>query len=339
MYLRPAGFPCTSDGAFDYVKKTLLAMKSMKSELPGLETEIYIGWINPVHAAQLPPLVDRILPAVYVAARNDGSLNLYNFTEQRERLKSLATGGPFKLLPIFNGDRDSYDPDLYPWLMTGHSVCEPWFNYNAGFQAERDTLIRNNVHLEGYHWFTYSGMPLVPLVLSSPSPIQGPVYPEIGYPHIYRIPAVSDADVVTWWLASGGDRDSISPSQREIQISFSFMGPDTLFVQTFSCGAKSKVISLPLDVKDIGMGDEILGSQETKTLFRSWNCIEGIKVDIGYPLAQQGILSVFDLSGRCIYRQTIHTGEGGERTIPAGSGLFLVALITGAESYSEKIVR
>jgi len=338
-YLRPAGFPCTSDGAFDYVKKTLLALKAMKSELPGLETEVYIGWIRADQSAQLPPLVDRILPAVYVSARNDGSLNLYNFAEQRQRLRDLASGGSFKLLPIFNGDKDSYDPDLYPWLMTGHSVCEPWLNYYAGFLDDNDPIIKANVNLEGYHWFKYSGMPPVPTSLVSPGPIQGPVFPEIGYPHIYIIPSIKDADLITWWLASTGMPDTISPAQREIPVTFSFIGQDTLFVQSFSCGAKSKVISLPLDVKDIGMGQEVIDQETGPVAFRAWSVAEGIRVIPGLTSDHSGYLTVVDALGRCIYRHTIRQGDTGELIIPAGSGLFLVSFNSGSKRYSEKIVR
>lgn len=339
QYLRPAGFPCTADGAFDYVKKTLMALQAMKSDLPGLETEIYIGWIRADQAVQLPPLVDRILPAIYVSARNDGTLNLYNFTEQRQRLKDLAVGGAFKLLPIFNGDKDSYDPDLYPWLMTGHSVCEPWNNYYAGFKAETDPVIKANIHLEGYHWFKYSGMPAVPSILVSPSPIDGPVYPEIGYPHTYRIPSVRDADIITWWLASTGMPDTISPTQREIPVTFSNLGPDTLFVRTFSCGAKSKLIGLPLSVMDIGMGVKGTIPASPAVLFRSWSTTEGIRILLDHPLEYAGYLNIYDAAGRCLYRQLIQKGDSGEKTIPAGQGLFLVTMTCGSARHSEKIVR
>ena len=338
-YLQAAGFPCTEEGAFSYVRQTLLDLRTLKQDLPGLETEIYIGWIKPEHAAQLPALVDRILPAVYLAAATDGTINLYNPAEQRQRLRDIAAGGPVKVVPIFNGDRTSSDPDLYPWLISGHTVCQPWMNYYAGFSAETDASIKKNIQLEGYQWFKYSGMPPVPFILNTPGPVDGPEFPEVMYPHHYSIPVPKDADQIRWMLASVGISSINVAGENSIEVMFRNPGRDTLFVQTFLCGAKSRIAIFPLLVKDIGLdviSEEARGwTQET----RAWSRGDDIVIRMDQSLPRQGLLTLTDAVGRRILTRVIPAGFSGELHIPAGNGLYLIAVTSGKERFTAKVMR
>ncbi len=344
QYLRPAGFPCTEEGAFDYVKKTLIALRAMKSDIPRLETEIYIGWIKPEQAAQLPSLVDRILPAVYIAARPDGTIQLYNTSSQRQRLKDLAAGGPCNLLPIFNGEKDSYDANLYPWLLSGHSVCEPWFNYLSGLQQETDPLILANIHLVGYQWFKYTEMPPVPLLLPSPGPVEGTRYPEIQFPHLFRIPVQTEADEIRWTQASTGQVTVYSSNETIHPVTFAKPGRDTLFIQTFKCGAKSKVYPFEVDVRGIGTGigetdDSRPMTADWRKDIRMYSSENGIGIDITKPLLENLNLRIIDAYGRLVEIRDVHEGFSGRIDIPAGSGFYLVSLRNGQEAFTVKLIR
>jgi hypothetical protein len=338
-YLRDAGFACTQEGAFEYVKYMLNQLLSLKEDLPDLETEIYIGWIKPEFALQLPALVDRIMPAVYLSALPNGTIDLYNPTAQRLRLQNLAAGGPFKMIPIFNGDKTSSDPDLYSWLIQGHSVCEPWLNYLAGFNAETHPDIVKNVQLLGYQWFTYQGMPPVPLILSTPGPVKGSRFPEVYSVQRYSIPVPPDADRISWMLASVGIHSYSTAAENSIEITFRTPGRDTLFIQTFACGSKSKTIAFPFEVKD--MGTDVLISQvkDWRQEARVWSRQEGMVVQLGQPLTQQGILTLTDASGRCLYRKVLPAGYSGEEVLPMGSGLLLVSVICNKERFTAKVIR
>ncbi len=351
QYLKPAGFPCTEEGAFDYVKKTLIALRAMRADIPRLETEIYIGWIKPGQAAQLPSLVDRILPAVYIAARPDGTIELYNTSSQRQRLKDLAAGGPFNLLPIFNGEKDSYDSNLYPWLISGHTLCEPWFNYLSGFQRETDPSILANIHLVGYQWFKYTEMPPVPSLLPSPGPVEGTRYPEILFPHLFRIPVQAEADEIRWTQASTGEVTIYSSDETIHPVTFTQPGRDTLFVQTFKCGAKSKIYQVETEVRAIGTGIEETDDGRRKTDYGSletgvwsqgiitYSSENGIGINFIKPLPVTLNLRIMDAYGRLVEIREVHAGFSGIIDIPAGNGLYLVSLTAGKETFTVKVVR
>ncbi|MFH0760390.1 MAG: hypothetical protein V2A67_02650 [Bacteroidota bacterium] len=338
-YLRNAGYACTQEGAFSYVTYMLKRLTSLKKDLPDLETEIYIGWVKPELAVQLPALVDRIMPAVYISALPNGTIDLYNPSDQRLRLQYLAAGGPFKLLPIFNGDRTSSDPDLYPWLIKGHTVCEPWLNYLAGFNAETNQDIIKNVHLEGYQWFTYQGMPPVPYLLKIPGPVKGSPNPEVNCIQKYSIPVPIDADKITWMLASVGIHTYSAPNENSIDVMFRAPGKDTLFIQTFSCGAKSKQVVFPIEVMDTGMDVGITTTKDWRQETRAWGRQDGIVVQIGQPLAHEGVLALIDASGRCLYRKVLPPGYSGEEVLGMGNGLLLVSVISGNERFTAKVIR
>jgi len=128
-YLRHVGFPCTEEGAFMYVRKSLEAMRNFKKDLPDLLTEVYVGWLDSVQARSLSGLVDLILPATYRTVDGSGDLDLYRHPAQRNRIAMMAAGGPVQILPIFNGSQNDSAPNLFQWLSEGNSVCEPWTIY------------------------------------------------------------------------------------------------------------------------------------------------------------------------------------------------------------------
>ncbi len=158
-YLEPAGFPCTQDGAFQYVLRFIKGLRALANQVPGTEVEIYVGWIDEDHARLLTPKVDRVYYAVYRDPEPDGSLNLYNFGMQRERLKYLGAAGPIEIIPIFSGFIGSTDPNLSWWLRQGNHPIKAWWHYIEAFKKDKRLRNRHNLDVAGYQWFYYNVMP------------------------------------------------------------------------------------------------------------------------------------------------------------------------------------
>ena len=167
-YLNPNGYSCNPDGAFSYVCQLLKDLRKQISDFPDIEIEVYIGWIDEDHAASLVPLVDRILYAVYRNMEADGSIELYDFGQQRKRLTSLGQGGKISIMPIFSSYDGSTDPSLHKWLKRGHCLWEAWEHYADSFR--KDILLKNKkqLNLDGYQWFKYSSMPYLPKDFPTP---------------------------------------------------------------------------------------------------------------------------------------------------------------------------
>ena len=337
-YLRPVGYPCTEDGAFIFVQKALEAMARFKRDIPGIETEVYIGWIESHHADQLAGLVDRILPAVYWYPEPDGSLQLYEYTAQRNRLREIADGGKVKILPIFNGAYGTSDPSLYSWLLAGHSFCEPWDAYYAGFLAESDPVIRTNIDPVGYVWFKFTELPDVPYSLATPGPMTGPREVFVGDLVEFRIPRIDEAAYYEWRLIQKDTMITTGPDVTGIHVSFDTPGSEMLVIQAFGCGEKSVEFTWPLMVRERSSGifgltpqDQIdmeVSVQQGKLLVRT----------LGY-FPQDAQLVISDLLGHSIGRYLLPAGqtEMSDLPLPDNHSIVLIRLITAGYSITKKI--
>lgn len=249
-YLKPKGYPCTPDGAFSYISQLLKDLRSRISNFPEIEIEVYVGWIDEDHAASLVPLVDRILYAVYRNMEADGSIELYDFGQQRKRLTSLGQNGEISIIPIFSSYDGSTDPSLNTWLRKGHSPCEAWEQYASSFK--RDILLKNRKHLklDGYQWFKYSSMPNLPMDLRAPDPIMGPTTVKVGKTVRYFIPPVKDALRFEWQIYPQGSKHYHSAHETEMLIQFPRAGSATLMVRALGCGTISPFARIQIQVEE-----------------------------------------------------------------------------------------
>ena len=186
-YLAPNGYSCDSIGAFEFAMDELTKIDSLAALLSDtsvfqhptrVTTEIYVGWINEYHAEVLAAKaskkeLDRILGAVYKTAEDDGSLNLFYYFHQVERLEFFGnTERPINFLPIF-AVKEKQGNHLQDWMDTIGSIPYVWEHY-AG-QFERDTILPlDSIHLEGYVWYNYSQMPLCFDSIYNDGWLQGP---------------------------------------------------------------------------------------------------------------------------------------------------------------------
>ncbi|MEA1875731.1 MAG: hypothetical protein U9N86_02595 [Bacteroidota bacterium] len=249
-YLEPNGYSCNPNGAFSYVSQLLKDLRSQISNFPEIEIEVYVGWIDEDHAASLIPLADRILYAVYRNMEADGSIELYDFGQQRKRLTSLGQNGEISIIPIFSSYDGSTDPSLNTWLRKGHSPCEAWEQYASSFN--RDIMLKNRkqLNLDGYQWFKYSSMPNLPMVLRAPDPIMGPTTVKVRETVRYLIPQVKDALRFEWQIYPNGAKHYHSAHETEMLIQFPRAGSATLMVRALGCGAISPFARIQIQVEE-----------------------------------------------------------------------------------------
>jgi len=336
-YLRPVGFPCTEEGAFMYVEKSLKAMQMFKKELPDLSTEVYIGWIEPWQAEKLSGIVDRVLPAIYRSANQQGEINLYQYDQQRERLRDLARGGEVSIAPIFNGSLNDISPNLYSWLQSGHTVCEPWVHYMSGFMAESDTLIRNRIIPRGYVWFKYFSMPPVPYQLQAPYPLTGPALAFTGDTIEYRATPVEGADRYLWHFSCHNKSYETGPDQTSLQLVFDRECYESLSVQAFGCGEKSDVAVIYTDIQrrlSSDIGSRSGGDQVGVRHDGNWLTIRS-KLETGSSCR----LMILDLYGRVLLDENVYPGTQQQKfMLPLKAGVYMAVWSGGSLYLSQKFV-
>ena len=337
-YLRPVGFPCTEDGAFMYVEKSLKAMQMFKKELPELSTEVYIGWIEPWHAVKLSGIVDRVLPAIYRSANQQGEINLYQYDQQRERLRNLALGGEVRIVPIFNGSLNDIGPNLYAWLQDGHTVCEPWDHYLTAFIAESDTLIRNRITPEGYVWFKYFSMPPVPYNLESPNPLTGPALAFTGDTVEYVATAVDGADRYRWYFQCHNQWFETGAGQTTIKIVLEKECYESVSVQAFACGEKSNASVIYTDIRR-RISSDIGERVEAPRILISHDGYR-LKLHTNLQPGTSSRLMILDLYGRLLLDQEVNSFGPGEHSVSLRlqTGVYLAICSGPGFNHSQKFV-
>jgi len=246
-YLAPNGYSCDSIGAFEFAMDELTKIDSLAALLSDtsifqspstVTTEIYVGWNNEYHAEVLADKVsqkelDRILGAVYKSAEEDGSLNLFYYYHQVERLAFLGnTAEPISFLPIF-AVKEKQGNHLQDWMDTIGSIPYVWEHY-AG-QFNNDTILPlDSIYLEGYVWFNYSQMPLCFDSIYNDGWLQGPEG-ELVADSIYVFSLIDSeiTDRYYWELPEGVSfSDSLKwDSQVNLLFSSNFQQGDSIAVR------------------------------------------------------------------------------------------------------------
>ena len=146
-YLTPNGFSCDTAGAYKFAKREMIAMDAI-ANANGLISEMYLGWPNKGQMQDVSNAVDRVLLHAY---RPDDS-DVYQYS--RNRLIDIASvGHSVKVIPIFSAE----SAFMGPWLAT-HSITRPYQTYSDKYVTETGSW-KQNINLQGYHWFTYSELP------------------------------------------------------------------------------------------------------------------------------------------------------------------------------------
>ena len=146
-YLVPNGFSCDTAGAYKFAKREMIAINSI-AHANGLISEMYLGWPTKGQLQDVANGVDRVLLHAY---RPDDS-DVYQYS--RNRLIDIASvGHPVKIIPIFSAE----SAFMGPWLAT-HAITRPYQTYSSYYTAETGSW-KQNINLQGYHWFTYSELP------------------------------------------------------------------------------------------------------------------------------------------------------------------------------------
>jgi len=247
-YLDTAGYACTEDGAFSFVTNMIRELREQSSDIPGIEIEMYIGWINDDHAISLAQQLDRILYAVYREMKEDGSVNLYDFQQQRRRLEILASSGLVEMIPIFTSYDGSRDPNLNSWLMAGHTTCEAWDEYYQAFKNDNQLVNKNNMKISGYQWFKYSSMPLTPKTLKTPGPILGPRRIHRDSLVRFSFPPVAGADHYEWTVNQSGENFRRITSYPVFTKKFREPGQAMIQIRAVGCGEVSPFARLGVRV-------------------------------------------------------------------------------------------
>ncbi|TAH39161.1 MAG: T9SS type A sorting domain-containing protein [Bacteroidetes bacterium] len=146
-YLSPNGFSCDTSGAYKFAKREMQTIKSLSTS-NGLIFEMYLGWPNRGQMQEVANSVDRLLLHAY---RPDDS-DVYQYSKNR-LIDVASIGRSVKVIPIFSAE----PAFMGAWLNT-HALTKPYQTYSSFYAAETGTW-KQNINLQGYHWFTYSEMP------------------------------------------------------------------------------------------------------------------------------------------------------------------------------------
>ena len=146
-YLSPNGFSCDTAGAYKFAKREMIAIQAI-AVANGLVSEMYLGWPNKGQMQDVSNTVDRVLLHAY---RPDDT-DVYQYSKNR-LIDIASVGHSVKVIPIFSAE----SAFMGSWLNT-HAITKPYQTYASYYAAETGTW-KQNINLQGYHWFTYSELP------------------------------------------------------------------------------------------------------------------------------------------------------------------------------------
>lgn len=151
-YLQPNGFPCTTQGAYDFYLEQLELIDQRAIDMEVL-SEIYIGTPNDSMSTELAENCDRILLHFYRTSDtyNNGN-SIYNYNVSRIRAIAQSTRMP-AVMPIFSAM--SYH--MGPWLET-HTIYEPMDTWLHGQNSYDDdtTYGVQDLKIAGHQWYRYT---------------------------------------------------------------------------------------------------------------------------------------------------------------------------------------
>ncbi len=146
-YLSPNGYSCDTAGAYRFAKREMQSIKTI-SVANGLIFEMYLGWPNKGQMQDVANSVDRLLLHAY---RPDDS-DVYQYSKNR-LIDAASVGHQVKVIPIFSAE----PAFMGSWLNT-HAITKPFQTYASFYTAETGSW-KQNINLQGYHWFTYTELP------------------------------------------------------------------------------------------------------------------------------------------------------------------------------------
>ena len=146
-FLSSAGYSCDKAGAWQFAWKEFKAIDDICAA-NSLISEFYLGWPDKAQMQQIASRADRILLSAYRPTDSD----IYAFSVQR--MKDIASiGGTTKVLTLLSSESSF----MGPWLNT-HPQSRPYQTFSNAFSSETSSF-KQNINLQGYHWFTYKHMP------------------------------------------------------------------------------------------------------------------------------------------------------------------------------------
>jgi hypothetical protein len=338
-YLDTAGYSCDPDGAFSYACQMIKDLRQKTADVPGIQIEFYIGWVDEDHAVQLAQLVDRVLYAVYREMDSEGSVNLYNFKAQTRRLEHLASAGRVEVMPIFTSYDGSRDDNLASWLDQGHTVCEAWDEYFTGFLADDNLQNKQNLNIVGYQWFKYSSMPAIPVLLDAPGQIFGPRRLLVDSLARYSISPVQGATQYEWTIHKSGENFRRITRYPVFTKILSEPGPAMIQVRAIGCGKVSPYERLGITVSNVIFANDTLLLEDSSEDFNIRIAGGGIHLTIPKNKIGPFYIEAISLMGKRYLNKTIP--QPGEYFLnfqqPADSIQFINVSITYPKgSFSKK---
>jgi hypothetical protein len=146
-YLSPNGYSCDTAGAYKFAKREMQSIETI-ANANGLISEMYLGWPTKGQMQDVANTVDRILLHAY---RPDDS-DVYQYSKNR-LIDAASVGHSVTIIPIFSAE----SAFMGSWLNT-HAITRPYQTYASYYAAETGSW-KQNINLQGYHWFTYSELP------------------------------------------------------------------------------------------------------------------------------------------------------------------------------------
>ncbi len=154
-FLRAAGYTCDKAGAWQFAWREFKSIDDICAA-NGLISEFYLGWPDASQMASIASRADRILLSAYRPTDSD----IYAYS--RNRMKDIASiGGTTKVITLLSSESSF----MGPWL-NSHPQTRPYQTMKSALTAETSSF-KNNISLQGYHWFTYKHMPKTMLATAS----------------------------------------------------------------------------------------------------------------------------------------------------------------------------
>lgn len=154
-FLSPNGYSCDTAGAFKFAWKQFKLIDSACAA-QGLISEVYLGWPNKGQIQKLASIADRILLHAYRPTDSD----VYSYSKNR-LINIAGVGAGKKVIPLFSGE-----PNFMGSWLNSHPITRPYQTYARDLASETASF-KDNIVLEGYHWFTYDDMPKTLLATST----------------------------------------------------------------------------------------------------------------------------------------------------------------------------
>ncbi len=341
-YLQPNGYSCDSIGAFQFAMDELNKIDSLASLLANpalfsppsiIETEIYIGWINEIHAQQLAVkmengIIDRILGAVYQPALPNGDLELYNFYHQTRRLSFLGLqNSSISFLPIF-AVKENAGFHLRDWLDTIGSLPLVWEHYSEEFMKDTNQYTEH-INLKGYVWYNYSNIPICLDSLEYEGFLEGPEG-EIVKDSLYNFNIINpgNADRFYWSLPEGVSFFDAHPWDSQAYLVFSdrFKEGDTIEVRAANRCHLANPQYFP--VENFNPVSEIVSNSVNIQTFPG-------KIVLNMTSNSPSEFTIYDTRGN-----TIQSGKGLTNHISISfqfpAGIYIIHLKQDNQSFSKK---